>query len=63
MLLKNCALLRTDTVNRQISEHFFMPNGGYGLYFLQVVQYFNVLFELGKIQRKSKIEQLFYSSH
>ena len=32
MLLENCSLLRTDNVHRQISEHIFVPNGGYCLF-------------------------------
>ena len=33
-LLKNCSLIRTDNVCRQILEHIFMPNGGYCLFSL-----------------------------
>jgi len=36
MLLENCPLLGTDNVCGQISEHIFIPIGGYWLYIPQV---------------------------
>ena len=32
-LEENCVLRRTDNVQGQISEHIFMPNGGYCVYY------------------------------
>jgi len=39
LLLEICLLLRTDNVHGQISEHIFMPNGGYCLCIHQHLSY------------------------
>ena len=64
-LSENCLLLRTDDVRKQISQHFFVPNGGYCLYYSfqdgSVVQILRVFFPPSTLPRKCKSSPMLLS--
>ena len=47
-----CSLLRTDNIRGQISEHIFVPNGGYCLFILRTALYKGSLNRGTTVQRK-----------
>jgi len=62
--LENCALVGTDNVRRQTSEHIFTPNGGYCLYITQFPNWTGLIYGVCSLtHRLDALALSYWSQH